>query len=80
MDDGDAMSFFVTERTRVLQLAATQEREIRALLTKMSTVGIICRYCTYIGVEYLMKQSRSGDEGMSTYFACPGCRKSWYDR
>jgi DNA-directed RNA polymerase subunit M/transcription elongation factor TFIIS len=50
----------------------------RAFLQYLSALDTLkCRYCQSINVTYRLLQTRSADEGMTTFFVCQTCHKQW---
>lgn len=54
-------------------------RELAVQQTEMEGVKGIgkCRHCGSTEVIYRLKQTRSGDEGLTTFAQCVMCRKGW---
>ncbi|MFX1563813.1 MAG: transcription factor S [Promethearchaeota archaeon] len=43
----------------------------------MPTVRAVCPKCGHKVAEYWQVQTRSGDEGMTTFYRCVKCKKTW---
>ena len=50
----------------------------RAFLQYLSALDTLkCRYCQSIDVTYRLLQTRSADEGLTTFFVCQTRHKQW---
>jgi DNA-directed RNA polymerase subunit M/transcription elongation factor TFIIS len=61
---------------------ATVQDEIEAILAIFATAkntALRCPACHSTEVRYEHRQSRSMDEGMTTYFTCRTCTHPWKD-
>lgn len=65
--------------TRVPRLSVTEIDELLEVQDQKGKGGMFyCGFCkTKEHTEFVTKQDRSGDEGMSAYVTCRKCKRQW---
>lgn len=53
-----------------------QMEKIRDVVAHRSACLFVCKHCKG-GVDYILVQTRSMDEGSTTKFTCKTCRTTW---
>lgn len=63
----------------IISLEARIDKEIANSRLEIAGVEGIgkCKYCNYEKLLVRTKQTRSGDEGITTFSFCPRCKSSW---
>ena len=77
------LAFFSTyrpaDRSALPPGVAKELQAIEALLAATPNTTLWCTACGSGEVGYLHKQTRSMDEGMTTFFTCRACAHAWKD-
>lgn len=54
------------------------KQETQNFLTSLMTLDkVACKYCHATRVDFMLRQTRSADEGMTAFYICRACEKSW---
>jgi DNA-directed RNA polymerase subunit M len=72
--DHDAWNHFIFSEHRKEEIQI--EKSI-ASGPKVDKSGVLCKFCKAAKVIVELKQTRSGDEGMTTFSRCTECGKRW---
>jgi DNA-directed RNA polymerase I subunit RPA12 len=73
--------FFAAHRVRKERLRTASEiwYTARYRLIEDGNEGTVCIQCKGTQVEYMFRQTRSADEGMTVFYTCRDCGRQWHE-
>ena len=75
LEESGFFAAYTDKRVATARRLGTCAEDVRVSLTTASTRR--CRYCGLGNVVYRHRQTRSADEGMTTFFHCEDCSRVW---